>query len=395
MEWQQGTGEPKSACPADSGDDKCYGASGEAQAGHTPPLHHAQQRCVSSSIASVWQLCAAQQQLSGLALHGSESAEQHRARSDASHDDITLAEQQWRLKESMLGNSGDLAHGMLGNSVGDLRSQSPELTHTTSRDVFNKSIINACSSVQSMEEDKSKTFVQKHEDQVKHFGMLRRWDDSQRFLSQNPHLICEAAANYLILWCFRLQQEQKSALMQQVAHQAVALQFILEMGSSAQQDPRACFRHFFNNVKTGQEGYLDVFQGELASFTRRVEQFTMATTMEGEVTMPTKMETPKASELHPPNPPHARLHPKDVLDSLPPELKAGLQLQDMQILQNVLSTMNPQVAEYHVRRCLEAGLWRADPSPSSGVWSAECVSRDPSSAECVASEAEENRMMET
>lgn len=38
-------------------------------------------------------------------------------------------------------------------------------------------------------------------------GMLRRWDDSQRFLSDMPQLICEETANFLILWCIRLQQE--------------------------------------------------------------------------------------------------------------------------------------------------------------------------------------------
>lgn len=38
-------------------------------------------------------------------------------------------------------------------------------------------------------------------------GMLRRWDDSQRFLTDMPQLICEETANYLILWCMRLQQE--------------------------------------------------------------------------------------------------------------------------------------------------------------------------------------------
>lgn len=42
-------------------------------------------------------------------------------------------------------------------------------------------------------------------------GMLRRWDDSQRFLAEYHHLICEETANYLILWCFRLQAEQVSA----------------------------------------------------------------------------------------------------------------------------------------------------------------------------------------
>lgn len=41
-------------------------------------------------------------------------------------------------------------------------------------------------------------------------GMLRRWDDSQRFLADMPQLICDETANYLILWCMRLQQEEVS-----------------------------------------------------------------------------------------------------------------------------------------------------------------------------------------
>lgn len=120
--------------------------------------------------------------------------------------------------------------------------------------------------------------------------MLRRWDDSQRFLSEHPPLICEETANYLILWSFRLQSEQvslqhfcrikcilqctfqlfgtgfssdtdvmcvmclldalqKEALMEQVAHQAVVMQFILEMAKNAQEDPRGCFRQFFQKAK--------------------------------------------------------------------------------------------------------------------------------------------------
>ncbi len=110
-------------------------------------------------------------------------------------------------------------------------------------------------------------------------GMLRRWDDSQRFLAEYHHLICEETANYLILWCFRLQAEQvsayklycfcsmycvpswpttdpdcldllqKEALMEQVAHQAVVMQFILEMARNTEQDPRGCFRQFFQKAK--------------------------------------------------------------------------------------------------------------------------------------------------
>ncbi|KPP64177.1 hypothetical protein Z043_117515, partial [Scleropages formosus] len=134
-------------------------------------LCQSQQRCVKASIESSWCLVEAQDQLCGLELHGSESAEQERARALAGSDELVQREREWRQKESMLGGS-------------DL-SRSPLLNADWSHDVFNKSIINTQSG-----------------------SMLGRWDDSQRFLSERPHLICEETANYLILWCFRLQAEE-------------------------------------------------------------------------------------------------------------------------------------------------------------------------------------------
>uniref|UniRef100_UPI003AB0C75C hsp90 co-chaperone Cdc37-like 1 isoform X1 n=1 Tax=Centroberyx gerrardi TaxID=166262 RepID=UPI003AB0C75C len=313
-------------------------------------LCQSQQRCVKASIVSSWSLAEAQDQLCSLGVHGSESLEQERARTLACPTELTHTEQEWRRKESMLG--------------GQDPSRSPVLGAVGSWDVFDKSIINVQNKPVEMDQDKCKTFLTKYEQELRHFGMLRRWDDSQRFLSELPQLICEETANYLILWCFRLQQEGKEALMEQVAHQAVAMQFILEMASNSQQDPRGCFRQFFHKAKAGQEGYLDVFQSELEAFKHRVKEYTVKS----------KGDTPKESVGT-----RCRLDPKEVLDSLPPELKAAFQLQDMQILQNVLSTMNPQVAEYHVKRCLEAGLWT-----STGRWTKDDTT-----------ETDDIRMMET
>lgn len=39
-------------------------------------------------------------------------------------------------------------------------------------------------------------------------GMLRRWDDSQKYLSDNPYLVCEETANYLVIWCIDLEVEE-------------------------------------------------------------------------------------------------------------------------------------------------------------------------------------------
>ncbi|XP_017563633.1 hsp90 co-chaperone Cdc37-like 1 [Pygocentrus nattereri] len=305
----------------------------EASAESMASLCESQQQCVKASIVSSWQLVEAQDQLCGLELHGSESAEQARARALASSAHLSQSEEEWRRKESMLGG---------------LESRwSPVPGAESGQSGFDKSIISDSQSKGNEPDyDKSLTFVQRHEQHLKHFGMLRRWDDSQRFLAQLPHLICEETANYLILWCFRLHAEKKEALMEQVAHQAVAMQFILEMARNVQQDPRGCFRQFFQKAKAGQEGYLDVFHTELEAFKQRVREYAVKS----------KLDTPKTPEQHY-TPSSCCLDPKEVLESLPPELKACIQSQDMHILQNVLSTMNPQMAEYHIKRCLEAGLW--------------------------------------
>ncbi|XP_037547751.1 hsp90 co-chaperone Cdc37-like 1 [Nematolebias whitei] len=224
-------------------------------------LCQSQQRCVKASIVSSWRLAEAQDQLCSLGVHSSESLEQERARTLACPTELTNIEEEWRRKESFLGGQGP--------------SRSPVLGDTGSWDVFDRSIINSHIQPVEVDEDKCKTFLQKFEQELRHFGMLRRWDDSQRFLSDMPQLLCEETPNFLTLWCIRLQQEGKEALMEQVAHQAVVMQFILEMASNSQQDPRGSFRQFFHKAKEGQAVYLEVFHTELEAFKRRVKEYTV------------------------------------------------------------------------------------------------------------------------
>ncbi|OXB80777.1 UNVERIFIED_CONTAM: hypothetical protein H355_010543 [Colinus virginianus] len=62
---------------------------------------------------------------------------------------------------------------------------------------------------------------------------------------------------------------KKRALMEQVAHQAVVMQFIIEIAKNCNVDPRGCFRLFFQKAKTG-EGYFEAFKSELEAFKTRV-----------------------------------------------------------------------------------------------------------------------------
>ena len=59
----------------------------------------------------------------------------------------------------------------------------------------------------------------------------------------------------------------------------------------------------------------------------------------------------------------AGLDPYDVLESLPPVLREALESQEIERLQQVIASMNPKEAKYHMKRCVDSGLWI--PSDSS------------------------------
>ncbi|KAK7940486.1 hypothetical protein WMY93_003812 [Mugilogobius chulae] len=202
---------------------------------------------------------------------------------------------------------------------------------TLSKDGFSKSIVNVKPEKEETEEEKEqkhKTFVEKYEKEIKHFGMLRRWDDSQKYLSDNPHLVCEETANYLVIMCIDLEVEEKHALMEQVAHQTIVMQFILELAKSLKVDPRGCFRQFFAKIKTADQQYQDAFNDELESFKDQ-----------------TKTIGPGG------------LDPVDVYESLPSEMQKCFDEKDIQMLQDVISKMDPTEAKIHMKRCIDSGLW--------------------------------------
>ncbi|XP_039422763.1 hsp90 co-chaperone Cdc37-like 1 [Corvus cornix cornix] len=208
---------------------------------------------VKHSVECTWNLAEAQQKFGSLALHNSESCDQESAQARTEAAELRWREEEWRRKEEALNQ----------RERQNLWNSDP-----VSKEVFNKSFINQ-KRKEIEDEAVSEPLMQKHEQKIRYFGMLSRWDDSQRFLSDHPYLVCEETSRYLMLWCFHLEAEQKRALMEQVAHQAVVMQFIIEIARSCNVDPRGCFRLFFQKAKTG-EGYFEAFKNELEAFKTRV-----------------------------------------------------------------------------------------------------------------------------
>lgn len=176
----------------------------------------------------------------------------------------------------------ELKSSNLNKKAEELRlaeKKTPWNVDTISKPGFAKTIINTKPAQKSYDdlteeekEVKMRDFVKDNEKILKQFGMLRRYEDSKKFLLDHAHLACEATANYLVIWCINLEMEKKSELMGHVAHQCICMQYILELSKTLDVDPRACIGSFFERIQVAEVGYKAHFDDEVKSFKERIKK---------------------------------------------------------------------------------------------------------------------------
>ncbi|KAM9315061.1 hsp90 co-chaperone Cdc37-like isoform 1-T1 [Pholidichthys leucotaenia] len=234
---------------------------------------------------------------------------------------------------------------------------------TISKDGFSKSVFNIKPATKEEPKEEKvethETFGEKYGKEIKHFGMLRRWDDSQKYLSDNPHLVCEATANCLVVICIDFEIDEKHALMEQVAHQAIVMQFILDLSRAMKVDPRGCFRLFFSKIKTADKPYLDAFNHELELLKERVRSC-------ARVRMENAMKEVEEEEKRQKRLGPGGLDPVEVYESLPKEMQRSFDEKNIQLLQEAINRMDPEEGKYHLKRCIDSGLWVLDSEDQDG-----------------------------
>jgi len=206
--------------------------------------------------------------------------------------------------------------------------------------------------------ENQKTFTKKYEKEIKKFGFMQKYEDSEKFLKENNYLASEEACNYLVLWCIDLQIEEKTSLMERVSHQTIVLQFILQLAKTLEADPRACVSAFFSRIQTAQKDYMEAFNDELKSFRERIikrakEKLDKA--------MEEHEEEERLKRLGP-----GGLDPVEVFESLPPELQNCFESKDTSMLQTVLLSLPQEEAQYHLKRCIDSGMWLENAKESEG-----------------------------
>lgn len=230
---------------------------------------------------------------------------------------------------------------------------------TISQPGFAKTVINTekpKKKYENMSQDEKekhmKVFMKENEDLMKKFGMLRKYDDSKAFLQTHHHLVCEDTANFLVIWCINLQIEKKSELMAHVAHQSICMQYILELSKQLDVDPRACVNSFFTRIQVAEQEYRKQFDSEVAAFKERIEKRAQ---VEIDRAAAELEEEERLERLGP-----GGLDPVEIFPTLPAELQACFESRDIELLQTVIAKMPEDEAKYHMKRCVDSGLWVPD-----------------------------------
>jgi len=248
--------------------------------------------------------------------------------------------------------------------VEDEIKKQPKNVDSLSRDGFSKTIMNTSRPKpkhdelsEEEREKKMKKFVKENEKSIKEFGMLRKFDDSKRFLMDGmTTLACEETANYLVIWCLDLEMEEKTELMEHVAHQCICMQYLLELAKQLDTDPRACISSFFTKIQIADEEYKLAFYSELDAFKKRIKKRAAEKIAEA-------IEEERLERLGP-----GGLDPADVFESLPESMKKCFESQDIGLLQTIIKELPEDEARYHMKRCVDSGLWvpsQEDPSTSA------------------------------
>lgn len=198
-------------------------------------------------------------------------------------------------------------------------------------------------------EKRLKEFIKENKEDLKHFGMLRKYDDSRHFLKAHNHLVCENTANYLVIWCINLEIEEKHELMSHVAHQTICMQYILELAKQLDCDPRACVDAFFSKIQVAEYEYKKSFEDELTQFKERIRK---RATEKVEAAMKEYEEEERQKRLGP-----GGLDPEEVYNSLPESLRECFDTRNVELLQETISKMDEEDAKYHMKRCVDSGLW--------------------------------------
>ena len=204
-------------------------------------------------------------------------------------------------------------------------------------------------------------FVEKYADTIELFMKLSDLEQSKDFLLRyGDILLQENAANYLLLASLEDEMNGHHEKMKKTARQSQIITHIAELAKTLKTHPGNVIVPFFARLQ--QREHLEEFVQAATAFQDKIVQRAVVKKQEIDAQQEEEEEGPRdLSEI----PLEQRLgpgglDPLEVIETLPQEMVEAFESRSVDALKEVLSNMTPEDAEYHMKRCVDSGLWVAN-----------------------------------
>ncbi len=210
-------------------------------------------------------------------------------------------------------------------------------------------------------------FTEKYADVVEEFMAIESLERSKNFLLQKGDILLqENASSYLLLASLEDEMNGFHEKMKLVARQSQIVSNIAELAKSLQRHPGNVIVPFFTRMEDPQL-YAGFMEG-VNQFIKRIEVRAVQKKAEIEEERAREArekgaeaedavdisEIPLEQRLGP-----GGLDPLEVFESLPESMQEAFESRQKEKLEEALRSMPVEQAEYHMKRCIDSGLWNA------------------------------------
>lgn len=282
--------------------------------------------------------------------------EQEKQKVESEIAELNKQEEEWRKKEKELEDAERLA---------------PWNVDTIGQEAFSSSRINKINEKKpeppklSDEEDSKRMakFFEDNEDLLQQYGRLKDLSSSEQFILEHPRLASEYSANYLTIECLNLAIDEKDEDMCTMARQCIVMQYLLELAKSlnAIATNTNVIKNFFKKFQIADPSYLKMYEEEVTAFQDRLRR----RAKEKRETAVAEYEAEEKAKRIAAAP--GGVDPQEVYETLPEEMRACFDQQDVSLLQKCAESMDKEVFAFHLQRCIDSGLWVPNANGGSDV----------------------------
>jgi cell division cycle protein 37 len=212
-------------------------------------------------------------------------------------------------------------------------------------------------------------FTEKYADTVEMFMKIPDLEGSKDFLIRYADIMLqENASNYLLLASLEDEMNGFREKMKLTARQSQIITSIAELAKTLKTHPGNVIDPFFGRLQ--QREHLEEFVKGVKDFQEKIIQRAVVKKREMDAARSAEAEEeddgeggsrreladiPREERLGP-----GGLDPLQVIETLPADMVAAFESRDVEDLKAALAKLPPDEAEYHMKRCIDSGLWVAN-----------------------------------